>query len=81
MIASIPSPRSISRAIPEVLFEVRPLDKGVHVLIFDHPEKFRVILNRDDYSADGARFLTDATRTNMAHGHWNRSPGGLWINT
>lgn len=80
MIASDPSPR-LHHAMPEVLFEVRPLDSRVHVVIFDHPRQFRVLLNRDDYSEDGARFLTEASRINMAHGHWNRSPGGLWVNS
>jgi hypothetical protein len=81
MIATVPRPRRLGQhLVPDVLFEVRPLDKGMHVLIVDHPLQLRVLLDPDEHSEKGAHHLTLAVRENLAQDHWQRTASGLWTN-
>lgn len=56
------------------------MDRGMHVLIVDHPLQLRVLLDNKEHSEDGARHLTLAVRENLTQNHWHRSASGLWTN-
>lgn len=64
---------------PTVTFESVHLNTKAPVMIVDHPQELRVLVDDRELTDQGAVILTDAVREHMSNGQWQRAANGLWL--